>query len=231
MCSSDLSDAQARMDKQMITVKQTLAEGLLPVMTVTADLLSSVPPDVITIGLVVRSATLVIGSLAKTILFASTAAKVMAAANLTLGSSGAVATAGLSGMLPVILAVTAGVAALAILVAALSGNMREIDKATGKINQVTSSFKPYVQGRNARGTRFWAGGRTLVGEEGPEIVDLPRGSRVYPHGVNPPPAAAGASYVDNSQTIFRVDDIETYIKIENRLKRERQAKRMGYVGV
>lgn len=34
-------------------------------------------------------------------------------------------------------------------------------------------------GRNARGTSNWKGGPTWVGEEGPEIVNLPRGSEVF----------------------------------------------------
>ena len=38
--------------------------------------------------------------------------------------------------------------------------------------------KPRV-GNNASGTPFWRGGLTWVGEEGPELVDLPRGSRVF----------------------------------------------------
>lgn len=32
---------------------------------------------------------------------------------------------------------------------------------------------------NAAGTSYWQGGRTLVGERGPEIVDLPSGSRIH----------------------------------------------------
>lgn len=35
---------------------------------------------------------------------------------------------------------------------------------------------------NARGTKYWKGGTTLVGEEGPEIVDLPQGSRISDAG-------------------------------------------------
>jgi len=37
-------------------------------------------------------------------------------------------------------------------------------------------------GRNARGTRNWRGGPTWVGEEGPEIVNLPAGSQVFSAG-------------------------------------------------
>ena len=38
---------------------------------------------------------------------------------------------------------------------------------------------------NAAGTNYWTGGRTLVGENGSEIVDLPRGLRIYPNGQSP----------------------------------------------
>lgn len=34
-------------------------------------------------------------------------------------------------------------------------------------------------GQNARGTNWWPGGLSWVGERGPELVDLPRGARVY----------------------------------------------------
>ena len=37
------------------------------------------------------------------------------------------------------------------------------------------------RGRNASGTSFWAGGLTSINERGGEIVDLPRGTRIYPH--------------------------------------------------
>lgn len=34
-------------------------------------------------------------------------------------------------------------------------------------------------GQNAAGTRFWRGGLSWVGEEGPELVNLPRGAQVF----------------------------------------------------
>lgn len=39
---------------------------------------------------------------------------------------------------------------------------------------------PTIPG-NASGTDFWRGGPTWVGERGPELLDLPRGSRITPH--------------------------------------------------
>lgn len=37
----------------------------------------------------------------------------------------------------------------------------------------------YNAGNNATGTNYWRGGRTWVGERGPELIDLPGGSKVY----------------------------------------------------
>ena len=36
-------------------------------------------------------------------------------------------------------------------------------------------------GKNAAGDNNWRGGLTWVGEEGPELVNLPRGSRILPN--------------------------------------------------
>lgn len=46
---------------------------------------------------------------------------------------------------------------------------------------------------NAAGTAFWRGGLTWVGEEGPELVNLPRGSAVYPHQQSAAMAAGNGS--------------------------------------
>ena len=36
-------------------------------------------------------------------------------------------------------------------------------------------------GSNAEGTNNWRGGPTWVGEQGPELIDLPRGTRILPN--------------------------------------------------
>lgn len=56
--------------------------------------------------------------------------------------------------------------------------------AKDKTATVTTNYKdtgstgPLTKSHNATGTDFWQGGDTWVGEEGPEIVRLPRGSQV-----------------------------------------------------
>ena len=55
---------------------------------------------------------------------------------------------------------------------------------------------------NARGTDFWRGGLTWVGEEGPELVNLPRGSQVIPSAQS---AAIASGGMPSSLTIVDSD--------------------------
>ena len=41
------------------------------------------------------------------------------------------------------------------------------------------AFLMFGLGFNAKGTRSWPGGKTVVGEEDPEIVDPPSDSRIF----------------------------------------------------
>lgn len=64
-----------------------------------------------------------------------------------------------------------------------------IDTAKEKLGSVGDAIKEGFSnlwergkefvGLNARGTDYWKGGLTWVGEEGPEIVELPRGAKVH----------------------------------------------------
>lgn len=50
------------------------------------------------------------------------------------------------------------------------------DKVSGAKNWVVDK----VTGKNANGTQYWTGGKTQINEHGPEVVDLPSGTRIYP---------------------------------------------------
>ena len=59
-----------------------------------------------------------------------------------------------------------------------------IDHLQSKALSVTTTYRTYHQNSgpaagNAMGTNYWRGGTTVVGERGPEIVDLPRGSVIH----------------------------------------------------
>ena len=48
---------------------------------------------------------------------------------------------------------------------------------------------------NANGTDHWRGGLSWVGERGPELVNLPRGSQVVPnHRIGAAPSGGGFTY-------------------------------------
>lgn len=57
-----------------------------------------------------------------------------------------------------------------------------IGGAVSGISGVVSSGLGWIAdklGRNATGTKYWRGGLSLVGEHGPELVQMPSGSKVY----------------------------------------------------
>jgi hypothetical protein len=57
---------------------------------------------------------------------------------------------------------------------------RALPTLSGLVGKVGSLFgKP---GNNAAGTEWWSGGATYLAEHGPELVNLPQGSRVTPAG-------------------------------------------------
>ena len=67
---------------------------------------------------------------------------------------------------------------------AINGFINVINGAIGVINNIPGVKIPHIGnihfGRLAKGTEHAAGGQYLVGENGPEMVTLPRGSKVMP---------------------------------------------------
>lgn len=103
---------------------------------------------------------------------------------------------------------------------------------SGNLSQSASSFfKQYFQGKlfgYATGTQFAPGGWSVVGEKGPEIVRLPRGSEVYPNGVTPRIESGGN--VSNYYNVeIRAADVREFNDIVRLAQAQRQAVRSGYV--
>ena len=92
------------------------------------------------------------------------------------------------------------------------------DAGAGVTGLITSNGT----GHNAIGTSFWEGGWTEVNENGGEIIDLPQGSRVYPHattmkmlrdsmeggGSSPIPAAAPVTITGNTFHVREEADLD-----------------------
>ena len=179
-----LDDASQQLDKKFDAVKNTLAQALLPVLTAFADLINSIPTEALTFISVLGGIVVVATSVAKAIGGMVSIGTALSGALTAIGITGGIATAGLSGMLPVIALVTGAIIGLTVLVTALTGGFDSLGKAADSVSNATQSAASAATNypKNARGTPFWTGGRTVVGEEGPEIVDLPRGSRIWPTG-------------------------------------------------
>lgn len=103
---------------------------------------------------------------------------------------------------------------------------------SGNLSQSASSFfKQYFHGKlfgYATGTQFAPGGWSVVGEKGPEIVRLPRGSEVYPNGVTPR-IESGGNVANYYNVEIRAADVREFNDIVRLAQAQRQAVRSGYV--
>ena len=79
-------------------------------------------------------------------------------------------------------------------------------------------------GRNAAGTDNWRGGLTWVGENGPELVNLPKGSQVL---TNQESRSVGGDTFNISVNMSQISDIQKLIDMANNYRR---SVRMGYGG-
>ncbi|WP_027624390.1 hypothetical protein [Clostridium lundense] len=62
----------------------------------------------------------------------------------------------------------------------IQGVIDIVAKVTGKGEDNSSTSNPKGKvGKNALGTSYWNGGMTWVGENGPELIDLPSGAQVF----------------------------------------------------
>lgn len=89
-------------------------------------------------------------------------------------------------------------------------------------------------GGNAQGTQGWAGGPTVVGERGPELINLPQGASVIPtgqsyfeprrHVPNPAPAGGSPKRVPEEHIHLHIDGREV-TKVVNRRNADRKARK------
>lgn len=79
-----------------------------------------------------------------------------------------------------------------IMKAPMNGIIGVINAGIGKLNTLSFDLPDFLGGKHVgvnipkipylkKGTRNWGGGMAVINEAGGEIVNLPRGSRVYPH--------------------------------------------------
>lgn len=128
-----------------------------------------------------------------------------------------------------IVAVVLVIAALIALIAVLAGKTSDIERVgksmgdmASSITESTAKAQKVTGGTqyHASGTRSFSGGRTWVGEAGPEIVELPEGSRIYSNQESRR-MSGGDNYYFNLQTssIREFNNLVTMAKNRRRIER------------
>lgn len=230
---AQMNQANREMEQRFQAAKIALATVLMPVLTDFFNLISSIPtPVLILVG--------TIGALIGIFKTATSVIQMMSAANTILaGTNTAVGTTALvagTGMSKLILAVAAIVAIAAL----VTGAGLAINSALSNAGNAAATAQKNLQYMQktvpayAAGTRSAKRGWAIVGEEGPELVEMGGGERVYnANQTRRMLSGSGVTYIDHSTTqyIFRVDDIATYDKIMQKEKRRKMNMRQGFVGV
>lgn len=132
----------------------------------------------------------------------------------------------------IILGVVGALIALAAIIAVIMGKSDDLNRTMDNVGSSIGKISKNVQGSsnvhyNATGTDYFEGGETWVGEDGPELAVLPRGSRIIPNKQSK--SLGGDIY--NITINAKADDITSIQRIINLAKQEKLAMRAGMVRV
>jgi hypothetical protein len=184
----DFDDAMKRFSYTTKIAKADIGVVLLPVLTSLVETLGKVPAPVLVGMAVFAGLSAIMLSLAKTITTFTAAQAMMAAANVAVGETGTIATAGMAPLLLIMLAIAAAIAVIVGSAVALKSALKDAqDAGTNAINSASGAAGIMQNTQTAvrssigyaNGTKSAIGGMAWVGESGPELVHVPRGSQVY----------------------------------------------------
>ena len=169
-----LQDSIDRFNNKSLTLKATLGQTLLPVLIGITDALSDMNPEVVrivaivgTLAVVIITAVITISSLVKSV--ESIAGILNISVNPTMLKT-----------IAIIMLVVAALIALGVIIATIQGRAKEMEHTFETVgNSVGNITGSTNVKRYAIGTSYHPGGRAIIGEEGPELVELPAGSKVY----------------------------------------------------
>lgn len=194
-----LDDAMQRFESQSATLKNTLGLALLPILTDIMQLISAIPPDVIAVVAVVATVATTVIAVVKAV------KSVTGVLDMFTGKTQKTTL--------VVLGVVAALIALAAIIAVIAGKSGDLERSMDSVGNAVSRVQGNVQGAQrppsyAGGTDFHPGGLALVGEKGPELVQLPRGSTVIPTDRSMALAGGNAYYITiDAKSVKEFNDI------------------------
>lgn len=174
--AAGFNDQLAEWDIKTQKLKETMGVILLPVLSEYLDSILNMTPATADFIEVFTTLAVCIGATVAAFKTYAGVSATLTAVNAGLTASGIAVSASFASWLAIILAI---VAAIAILV----GGGSLLDRLNDSMRSATASAQSVAQSgnsvkHNAGGTDYYEGGETWVGENGPELVSLPRGSRI-----------------------------------------------------
>lgn len=236
-----LDDAMQKFKNQTDAFKNSIAMVMLPVLTALFEMLNKIDPKVIAVVAVIGTLAAVAVTVAKAIKGVTDTVKAFKpVADAASAVTGAVNYKAMQTTM-IVLGVVAALIALAAIIAVIIGRGGElkstmagigesVGQVQGSVNNAQYGYRPpniqYV-GRNASGTSNWRGGLTWVGEEGPELIDLPKGTRVFSNPDSRRIAQqAGRDTINLYVDMSKVDEVYKLVDV---VKRAKQTIRAGTV--
>lgn len=217
----ELDDAMQKLDKQGDAVKRSFAEALLPIITAFVDVITAIPTPVLT-------AVIAITSIATVILLVVKAVKELSGPVSAVSGLTSSATSLMDLLYIKILAIVAAVTALVAVIAVLIGKGGELTSAMGSITSATTGTMRSANStvpRYATGTRNARGGMALVGENGPELVNLRGGEHIYTNGQTR--SLLGGDSISIGQITIDAKNVKEFNDIVNIARNEAVSMRQG----
>lgn len=168
-----LKDSMDKLQASMASLGQHIGLVIVPALTKLFEAIASIPQPILQTITVILSIVVTIVTLVSTVNSAVKAGSSIVSMFTSWNDPINKATI-------IILGVVAAITALVIALNVLFGKSQQTVNAFNAMGSSAGGMVPGQRtGHNASGTKSWRGGATWVGENGPEIVDVPAGSRIY----------------------------------------------------
>ena len=223
---SELGTQFVNFNKQIDAVKNQFAIVLLPVLTNLLSIIASLSPEQLKM-------LITLGAVVTTIIAMAKAVKGITDLTSSLSSFFSSTNTGAAKTLLIISAVVGALILILGLIALIKEGKEGFEDSldnlkssasdisgsiSGKVNQANSNYQRIAY--HAKGTMYHQGGWAVVGEEGPELIDLPVGSRVYTASQTRKMIGTGNGTVNYYVTIDAksVKEFDDIVRIANQKK-------------
>lgn len=217
----DLNKVMAEFDGTTKGLEQSFAAALLPMLTAFFSVISSIPTPVLQMIITITGMIVTMVSITK-------------AVDSTVGSFGkfkdflggfdakAIRTTA------IIFGVVAALIALVAIIAVLAGQGDQVSRTMDSVGNSVGKINKGIQGQStqhyASGTDYAPGGKAWVGEHGPELVELPTGSRVIPANESRK-ISGGNTYIINAT--IDAKNVKDWTDVVNFVQQTKPATRAG----